>query len=373
MTNQRVRLTEIMDATTKWLNADLARVRAAFSHAATKGHATEEIVREFLDSNLPDSIGVVTGQVLDSHGSISREVDVILYDRARTSMLFTSTHGGHALVPVEGVFAAVEVKTKLTRQMLPEIRQNCESVKKLDKRAYFGTPPTQKRYRCFGQEWTVPPIYFAVFSFESYGACADDLNVLHRGVPPHERIDLVVSLDRGTAINTRLDPNTLRSTFHATPDADTVLTNGPEKNALLHWHSFLVSHVTQVEADPINLAMYLGDDERRIQTTIGASHEALTRPALEAQATALGITLATATRLIQGTATTEDAYHLFRSPNAVLRNSSDDETANVRMQQLVDQARSMSLESWIATAPFSGDDDRATVLSRFSFEQPKER
>lgn len=85
MIDQRVRLTEIMDATTKWLTADLARVSAAFSHAATKGYAVEEIVREFLDANLPDSIGVVTGQVLDAHGSISAEVDVVLA-RAREAV-----------------------------------------------------------------------------------------------------------------------------------------------------------------------------------------------------------------------------------------------------------------------------------------------
>lgn len=51
------------------------------------------------------------GQVIDSLGRRTKQLDVIVYDMDRTPILFSSDEDGHRLVPSEGVLAVVEVKT----------------------------------------------------------------------------------------------------------------------------------------------------------------------------------------------------------------------------------------------------------------------
>ena len=97
-------------------------------------------------------MGITSGQVVDSRGGISSQLDIIVYDALRTPMLFESPHDGQHLVPVEGVVAVVEVKSHLRKAQLASILDNCRSVKMLTKSAYFSTSFSSTR-AVYGREW----------------------------------------------------------------------------------------------------------------------------------------------------------------------------------------------------------------------------
>lgn len=167
------RLAAVLAATRQTLQAGFAELKAAFTHNTPKGAGGEALVAQFPRRRLPEQIGCTAGQVIDSTGAISRQVDVVLYDRARTPMLFSSPNGHDQLIPVEGVLAVIEVKTHLTKAMLPGIMENCRSVKRLKRTAYFDQPriPT---YRLYDQDWTDFPIYYSVFAAKTDNMYAGD-------------------------------------------------------------------------------------------------------------------------------------------------------------------------------------------------------
>jgi hypothetical protein len=106
-------LAEIMSQAAQEMALSLAKIRTAMNHNLSKGEAAEESVRSFFRRYLPPSLGVTKGQVVDSTGQRTRQLDVIIYDVAHTPMLFSSDEDGHRLVPSEGVIAVIEVKTQV--------------------------------------------------------------------------------------------------------------------------------------------------------------------------------------------------------------------------------------------------------------------
>ena len=158
-------LGQMFAASAATLKADLARLRAGQSHAASKGSSAEEALRKLLRQHLPASIGITSGQIADSSGAMSKQFDAILYDAAHTPMIFQSFDGGVGTVPAEGVLAC-RIKTQLRSDMLSGILGNCHSVKSLDRSAFVPQHITP-RYWAYDRSWTDLPIHYSVFAFGS--------------------------------------------------------------------------------------------------------------------------------------------------------------------------------------------------------------
>lgn len=100
-------------------------------HPGESGRAREEIIRRFLRRFVPSALGVDTGFVLDIHGNISRQVDVIIHRHDYHPVLEI---GGLKHFMVESVVAAVEVKAAATsKRVLEDALDAVRSVKQLDR------------------------------------------------------------------------------------------------------------------------------------------------------------------------------------------------------------------------------------------------
>lgn len=247
-------LAKVLAATTTKMRGQLEEARAALGHAPTKGGAYEEILRQFLGERLPASLGVTTGQVLAADGSISKQIDVIIYDARRTPLLFEAALGGSHCVPAEGVVAVVEVKAHVGPSDLDGVLKNCLSVKQLPRQAYMGD--LGGHFEVYGQRWAELPIYYSLFAFESGGIYADILNKLQLTLPLHQRIDTACFLEKGAALNVDRpdkDSSTMGLSAHATMFG---LVEVPSESALLHWYLTLTTAVLQAETRPIDLLPY---------------------------------------------------------------------------------------------------------------------
>lgn len=108
----------------------LARFREAgfVKHAGDKGENREHILREFLSKYLPSRYGVAKGQIITKDGKISHSADIIIFDALNTPILY-SEHT--AIVPIEGVFGVIEVKSSLSKPEFIAAARQIESFKRM--------------------------------------------------------------------------------------------------------------------------------------------------------------------------------------------------------------------------------------------------
>lgn len=118
-----------------WARSLQARLQQAYeesgsilTHDASIGTAREAIVRGVLRNFLPGSVQIGSGQVLDSRGQLSKQVDVVV---ARGTAPVFRFDGEISAFLYETVLATIEVKSMLYRERLNEALDNCRSVKDL--------------------------------------------------------------------------------------------------------------------------------------------------------------------------------------------------------------------------------------------------
>lgn len=106
-----------------------AKAATTFSHAGVQGAVREILIGGLFKPLLPSDIGVGTGQIIDNYGSsMSRQIDIILYDRSiLPPALIDETLG---LFPIESVLYTIEVKTTLNATELRAAHLSAKSVSK---------------------------------------------------------------------------------------------------------------------------------------------------------------------------------------------------------------------------------------------------
>lgn len=78
------------------------------THPVAVGDGTELSWKEMLDEFLPSRYSVAKGFVVDSNNRCSKQIDIIIYDRNFSPLLWN--WGGHLYIPAESVYAVFEVK-----------------------------------------------------------------------------------------------------------------------------------------------------------------------------------------------------------------------------------------------------------------------
>lgn len=135
MTVRPVDIEEIFRASTRVLEAKLSSIRAAFHHGGMKGAAIEASIRSLLEDVLPGNLAVGSGIIIDAELNASKQIDIVIYDRAVTPTFFSSD--GLSLFPIECVYFAIEVKTVLDSGAFAQCESNMDSVKSLRRTAYY--------------------------------------------------------------------------------------------------------------------------------------------------------------------------------------------------------------------------------------------
>lgn len=105
---------------------ELAR---AVDHPTSKGDVSEAQWRSMLAKYLPQRYRVSKGQVVDSRGETSQQIDIIIHD-AHYCPLFLE-EGDITFVPAESVYAAFEVKQELTTASMEYAGGKAASVRRL--------------------------------------------------------------------------------------------------------------------------------------------------------------------------------------------------------------------------------------------------
>ncbi len=148
----RVNLNEVFLHMQRRMLAQL-EVGSALEHASTCGAASEAHWLKLFNSHLPERYRASSAFIVDSAGSRSRQIDIAIYDRFYSPLIFPYESG--YLVPAESVYAIVEVKQVLTRQYVRDAGLKIGSVRRL-KRTSVPVPfaggkyPPKRPHRILG-------------------------------------------------------------------------------------------------------------------------------------------------------------------------------------------------------------------------------
>lgn len=127
------RLKDLYKALEDELKAQLAARRLAHRNAEAKGEASEDVWIELLALHLPHRYQVAKGIVIDADGKESHYIDVIIYDRQYTPLVFNKD--GRMYIPAESVYGVLEAKQDLTRANIIYAGKKAASVRKLRRTA----------------------------------------------------------------------------------------------------------------------------------------------------------------------------------------------------------------------------------------------
>jgi hypothetical protein len=251
----KFKMKELFDSISKRMVLDFEETSKALTHAGLKGASKEEKFREFLRKYFPRNLDVSKGQIIDSNGNISREIDVIVSDAFKTPIFYDV--GGNRIIPVECVYSVIEVKSYLDTSAIEEIYQNMFSVRNLSKKAYY--PPSGAiihKHNLYGKEWNIWPVIYFVFAedsikLESLVEKLDELNQTNK-LSPEKRVDSICILKKGIIVNRLPDGK-----FDALPTEDSQLFSSYTGNALLAFYAFIARYFNQVSMPNFRFLEYV--------------------------------------------------------------------------------------------------------------------
>lgn len=94
-------------------------------HNPSKGTVREHFVRKFLSDIYPEKYIFSNGEIIDSAGYTSREVDIAIYDENLPLL----EHGMYQQLLAEGVFCHIEVKSQLDKNEIKNILSKARDIK----------------------------------------------------------------------------------------------------------------------------------------------------------------------------------------------------------------------------------------------------
>ena len=96
-------------------------------HSLEYGLGTEAVFRDLLRLVLPLRFGIAKGKLVNSRGMTSRHLDTIVYDNLNCPNLY-SDENDNLILPIEGVYAVIEIKSRTTSSVLREAFESLSSV-----------------------------------------------------------------------------------------------------------------------------------------------------------------------------------------------------------------------------------------------------
>lgn len=227
------------------------------------GRRREDDLREFLRAFLPHRLGIGSGEIAASDGSVSPQIDLIVYDTLETPLLDQSESS--IVVPVEGVYGVVEVSSRLDITKLREDVAKIREVKALEKLAFWqGADDIVNTYAPHGTSLEVWPVLGFCFGFEG-----NELDNLRAGLHQLDaddlgnNLDMLCVLNQGCVANAAPDAEGKLGAISGAPSPGTRRVSIANQEAgmgggLMFFYLLAGGLLMQARTRPINMGRYLG-------------------------------------------------------------------------------------------------------------------
>jgi hypothetical protein len=122
-------LRDALRAEQEVLRLQLELSSTSITHDSTMGAVNEQHFIALLKRYLPKRYEVDSGIVIDSTGTTSDQIDVVIFDHQYTPTLLDQQQ--HRFIPVEGVYCVLEVKPRVSKEYIEYAVIKAKSVRKL--------------------------------------------------------------------------------------------------------------------------------------------------------------------------------------------------------------------------------------------------
>lgn len=122
-------LPRLMQALHKRVEQDLKTAREALGHPVAKGDGSEAVWATLFTKYLPQRYAVEKATIVDSNGQFSDQIDIVLFDRQYTPLIFE--HQNQIVVPVEAVYALFEAKQDIKAGYVRYAQKKVATVRRL--------------------------------------------------------------------------------------------------------------------------------------------------------------------------------------------------------------------------------------------------
>lgn len=139
---------------------------AVFLHKGIRGDERAAALADFLRSTIPSRFGVAKGEAIDYQGNQTTQLDIIVYDRQDSAVLFKGKDG-NLLIPAESVYAAIECKTTLNQNEFNTAYKAAAKLKKLRPyQSYFKSHASSLKVSAEKFK-NLPRCHYSLFAFET--------------------------------------------------------------------------------------------------------------------------------------------------------------------------------------------------------------
>ena len=108
----------------------LSAANTSYPHKSGRGDLREQLLREFLDRRLPQSVAATKGHIVDSDGRITPEFDIVLFNPL-ARLVISQADDSRKVLPVESVYCVVEVRTNLNTSAVKDAANKMKSLGEL--------------------------------------------------------------------------------------------------------------------------------------------------------------------------------------------------------------------------------------------------
>ena len=231
----------------KNLQSDYEKLSSKITHNGLKGTVREEKLKEYITKLFPTKYAIGNGIIVDSNETQSKQQDFIIYDNFNSPKLMETE--SVQIVPIESVYATIEVKSTLTINELEKCINNIRSVKTLKKIKPLINPIITSNIPC--------PIsmIFAYSSDTSIENIVKNLDTFNQSIPYNEQVNLVCILDKGLIYSVNKYGFKDLTVF---PNENTILVSHEDKieNNLYLFYLIIMSVINNIILPPVNLMAY---------------------------------------------------------------------------------------------------------------------
>jgi hypothetical protein len=119
----------LMEGLHERVERDLRLARELIEHCTTKGEASQNVWIKLFENYLPERYQTRSATIVDSDGSFSDQIDLVIYDRQYSPFLLHAE--GQAVIPVEAVYAVFESKQEMMGEFVHYAQEKIASVRRL--------------------------------------------------------------------------------------------------------------------------------------------------------------------------------------------------------------------------------------------------
>lgn len=236
-----------IEALAKKLATEYTTTTEKLEHMGLRGTAREDLLKDVICQLIPEKYRIGSGTIVDVHETQSKQQDLYIYD-AFNSPVFLKMESNN-VVPVESVYATVEVKSTLTKDTLRQSIENIRTVKTLEHNELQNSPIVFSRHN------VIMGCIFSYTSDSSIETVARNVDEICTDIPKNQQPNIVCVFDKGIIVNVL---KKRAGQIEIDPSENTmwgIIKNDQETNLYL-FYLLLQQHLSMAQNFPPDLMKY---------------------------------------------------------------------------------------------------------------------